>query len=236
MEINTIMIVDDDANIRELVRTLLRNNGFEIVEAPDGRDAMQKISAGKIPDLAVIDVMMPNMDGFELCERLRHNCENLPILMLTALGETFHKVRGFALGADDYLTKPFEGDELIARVRALLRRCGASAVLRVGDVVIDRNGYCVEFDGAREDIPMKEFELLFRLAGSPGRTFSRNSLIEDIWGVDFEGNERTLDVHIGRLRERFPAERYRFRIVTVRGLGYRLEATAPEATKPEATR
>ncbi|MDR3281100.1 MAG: response regulator transcription factor [Synergistaceae bacterium] len=221
------MIVDDDANIRELVRTLLCNDGFEVVEAFDGADAARKISAGAV-DLVIVDVMMPNMDGFELCERLRGQYNDLPILMLTALGEIFHKARGFGLGVDDYLTKPFDGDELVMRARALLRRYKAesSAVLRVGGVTIDRNDYCVESDGARENIPMKEFELLFKLAGFPGRTFSRNKLIEDVWGVDFEGNERTLDVHINRLRDRFPAERYRFKIVTVRGLGYRLEASS----------
>jgi DNA-binding response OmpR family regulator len=170
--------------------------------------------------------MMPDMDGFELCERLRRDYENMPILMLTALGDVSHKIRGFGLGADDYLTKPFEGSELVARVRALLRRYGAEAsrVIQIGGLTVDRNGYCVEFNGTREDIPMKEFELLFELAGYPGRTFSRGRLIEDVWGADFEGNERTLDVHIGRLRERFPAERYGFRITTIRGLGYRLEA------------
>jgi DNA-binding response OmpR family regulator len=220
-----IMIVDDDANIRELVRTLLRNNGFEVVESENGEDALRKFSAEKIPDLAIVDIMMSNMDGFELCERLRQDYDKIPILMLTALGELSHKIRGFGLGADDYLTKPFEGGELLLRVRALLRRCKAeeSQTVRAGGLTVDRNGYCVEFNGAREDIPMKEFELLFKLAGFPGRTFSRNNLIEDIWGMDFEGNERTLDVHINRLRDRFPSERYGFKITTIRGLGYRLE-------------
>jgi DNA-binding response OmpR family regulator len=145
--------------------------------------------------------------------------------MLTAKGELNNKVMGFELGADDYLTKPFEGDELVLRVRALLRRykVEASRSIQVGDVVIDRNGYNVTTCGVCEDIPMKEFELLFRLASFPGRTFSRNKLIEDVWGLDFEGNERTLDVHVSRLRERFPPERSRFKITTVRGLGYRLE-------------
>ncbi|MDR3331320.1 MAG: response regulator transcription factor [Synergistaceae bacterium] len=220
------MIVDDDANIRELVRTLLHNNGFEAEEAHDGEEALRRISGEKTPDLVIIDVMMPNMDGFELCDRLRRSYENIAILMLTAKGELGNKVKGFGLGADDYLTKPFEGDELILRARALLRRykVEASQAVQIGEVVIDRNSYCVTFKGSREDIPMKEFELLFKLASFPGRTFSRNRLIEDIWGLDFEGNERTLDVHIGRLRERFPAERYGFKITTIRGLGYRLEA------------
>jgi DNA-binding response OmpR family regulator len=221
------MIVDDDANIRELVRTLLCNNGFEVAEAFDGEDALRKILSGEV-DLAVVDVMMPNMDGFELCRRLREDYENLPVLMLTAKGGLVDKIKGFGLGADDYLTKPFEGDELVLRVRALLRRykIEASQVIQIGGVTLDRNSCNVATDGVKEDIPMKEFELLCKLAGFPGRTFSRNKLIEDIGGVDFEGNERTLDVHINRLRDRFPTERYRFRIVTVRGLGYRLETSS----------
>ena len=173
------------------------------------------------PDLCVVDVMMPNMDGYELCRRLRKYYENLPILMLTAKAELPSKVKGFELGADDYLTKPFEGEELLLRVRSLLRRykIEASQVIQIGSVTIDKNSYTVN----NETIPMKEFELLFKLAGFPGRTFTRDTLIEDIWGYDFDGNERTLDVHVSRLRERFPAEASGFKITTVRGLGYRLE-------------
>ncbi|MDR3239577.1 MAG: response regulator transcription factor [Clostridiales bacterium] len=220
-----ILIADDDPNIRELVYTLLKNGGFEVCEAFDGRDALAKMSAEN-PDMAVIDIMMPNMDGYELCRRLRKYYENLPILLLTAKAELPSKVKGFELGADDYLTKPFEGDELILRVKALLRRykIEASQVLTIGKLMVDRSGFSVSLDGVNEDIPMKEFELLFKLAGFPGRTFSRGQLIEDIWGYDFDGNERTLDVHISRLRERFPSEKYGFKITTVRGLGYRLEA------------
>ena len=220
------MIVDDDSNIRELVLALLQNNGFEVCEAADGREALQKISIDN-PDLAIIDIMMPNMDGFELCRHLRCYYENMPILMLTAKGELANKVKGFGLGADDYLTKPFEGDELVVRVQALLRRykIEASQVIQIGNVTIDKNSYDITFNGLHQDIPMKEFELLFKLASFPGKTFSRNRLIEDIWGFDFEGNERTLDVHINRLRDRFPAEETGFKITTIRGLGYRLEVS-----------
>jgi DNA-binding response OmpR family regulator len=173
------------------------------------------------PDLCAIALMMPNMDGCELCRKLRQYYENVPVLMLTAKSELSAKAAGFDAGTDDYLTKPFEGDELLMRIRALLRRykIEASNAVQVGSVTIDKNSYTV----GGENIPMKEFELLFKLAGSPGRTFSRDSLIEDIWGYDFDGNERTLDVHIGRLRERYPAETSGFKITTVRGLGYRLE-------------
>jgi two-component system, OmpR family, response regulator len=219
-----MMIVDDDPNIRELVSTLLQNHGIAACEAADGRDALQKALNDK-PDLVIIDIMMPNMDGFELCRNLRQDYENIPILMLTAKGELASKVKGFGLGADDYLTKPFEDDELIIRIQALLRRykIETSQVIQFGRVVIDKNSYCITMDGLSEDIPMKEFELLFKLAGFPGRTFPRNQLIEDIWGFDFEGNERTLDVHINRLRDRFPEDKSGFKITTVRGLGYRLE-------------
>jgi DNA-binding response OmpR family regulator len=215
-----ILIVDDDPNIRELVRVLLINGGFEPYEACDGRDALTKMTA-VAPDLCVIDLMMPNMDGYELCRKLRQYYENTPVLMLTAKSDLSAKAAGFDAGTDDYLTKPFEGDELLMRIRALLRRykIEASNTVQIGSITIDKNSYTV----GGENIPMKEFELLFKLAVFPGRTFSRDTLIEDIWGYDFDGNERTLDVHIGRLRERYPAETCGFRITTVRGLGYRLE-------------
>ncbi|MDR3121975.1 MAG: response regulator transcription factor [Clostridiales bacterium] len=215
-----ILIVDDDPNIRELVCALLKNGGFEPYAACDGRDALAKIAA-VAPDLCVIDLMMPNMDGYDLCRKLRQYYENTPVLMLTAKSDLSAKAAGFDAGTDDYLTKPFEGDELLMRIRALLRRykIEASNTVQIGSVTIDKNSYTV----GGENIPMKEFELLFKLAGTPGRTFSRDSLIEDIWGFDFDGNERTLDVHIGRLRERFPSVTCGFKITTVRGLGYRLE-------------
>lgn len=215
-----ILIVDDDPYIRELVRKILQNGGFEAVEAFDGRNALEKINGC---DCAVVDIMMPKMDGFELLEKLRKYFENLPVLMLTAKSGLPDKVKGFTLGADDYLTKPFEGDELLMRIKALLRRykIESSQVIQLGKLTVDRNGFSVN----GETIPMKEFELLFKLAGFPGRTFSRDNLIEDIWGSDFDGNERTLDVHIGRLRERFPEEKYGFKITTVRGLGYKIEVT-----------
>ena len=222
-----IMIVDDDPNIRELVCVLLKNSGFEVCEATDGRDALKNMT-DENPDVAIIDLMMPNMDGYELCQKLRKYYENLPVLMLTAKSELQSKAKGFESGADDYLTKPFEGDELIMRVRALLRRykIESSQTIQIGKITIDKNSYSVTVGGVKEDIPMKEFELLFKLAGFPGRTYSRDTLIEDVWGYDFDGNERTLDVHIGRLRERFPIEAAGIKITTVRGLGYRLEVSA----------
>ncbi len=221
-----ILIVDDDAHIRELIRVFLRNEGFEVLEAPDGVEALSKLDSAKV-DLAVIDVMMPNMDGWELCRELRATFD-VPILMLTAKGETSQKLKGFQLGTDDYLVKPFEPLELVARVQALLKRyrIATSQTIQIGELVMDRKTYQVTVNGESLTLPLKEFELLFKLASYPGRTFSREQLIEDIWGYDFEGNDRTLDVHINRLRERFPEDQHSFQIRTIRGLGYRMESSA----------
>ncbi|MDR3053732.1 MAG: response regulator transcription factor [Coriobacteriales bacterium] len=219
-----ILIVDDDEYIRELLRALLFAEGFETCEAKNGAVALE-VMAEQNPDLAIVDVMMPQMDGFELCRHLRRYYEDLPVLMLTAKGELGNKVAGFTAGADDYLTKPFEGEELIVRVKALLRRykIEKSQVVQVGKLTIDHLSHTVTLAGVTSDIPLREFELLFKLAGYPGRTFARDQLIEDVWGYDFDGNERTLDVHVSRLRERFPLEVSGFKLTSVRGLGYRLE-------------
>jgi DNA-binding response OmpR family regulator len=219
-----ILVVDDDVYIRELVATLLKNEGFAICEASDGREALKRLGEEKI-DLCVLDIMMPNMDGFEFCKTTRKYYENLPILMLTAKGEISQKVKGFGMGCDDYLVKPFEGAELIVRVRALLKRYQIAVAdkIQVGKLTMDRTSYTVNMGEKIADIPMKEFELLYKLGSHIGKTLTRDQLIEDVWGYDFDGNERTLDVHINRLRERFPAEDCGFKITTVRGLGYRLE-------------
>jgi DNA-binding response OmpR family regulator len=221
-----VMIVDDDPNIRELSGVFLRQAGFEIVEASDGVDALTKLESGKV-DLFIIDIMMPRMDGWELCRELRESYD-LPILMLTAKGETSQKIKGFQLGTDDYLVKPFEPLELVERVKALLKRYRiiASQSVQVGSLCMDRKTFEVEANGEKLTLPLKEFELLFKLAGYPGRTFTREQLIEDIWGYDFVGTDRTLDVHINRLRERFGEGQYGFKITTIRGLGYRLEVSA----------
>ena len=218
-----ILVVDDDAHIRELVRVFLQNDGFEVVEAADGLQALSQLDTAKA-DLAIIDLMMPNMDGWELCQELKASFD-IPVLMLTAKGETSQKLKGFQLGTDDYLVKPFEPLELVARVKALLKRyrIESSHTIQLGDLTLDRKTFQVQDGGESLNLPLKEFELLFKLASYPGRTFSREQLIEDIWGYDFHGNDRTLDVHISRLRERFPDENHSFKITTIRGLGYRLE-------------
>lgn len=195
----------------------------EVYCASDGVEALQLMEENGA-DLAIIDVMMPRMDGWELCRELRRSYD-IPILMLTAKGETAQIVKGFELGTDDYLVKPFEPPVLIARVKALLKRYQISAAqsVTIGHLRMNRKTYEISSEFGSLTLPLKEFELLFKLASYPGQTLTRDRLIEEIWGYDFEGNERTLDVHVGRLRERFPREQYGFNIRTIRGLGYRLE-------------
>ncbi|AIQ20966.1 hypothetical protein H70357_33045 [Paenibacillus sp. FSL H7-0357] len=219
-----ILVVDDDPHIRELVELFLRAEGMdEVYGASDGVEALRLLEDNSV-DLAIIDVMMPKMDGWELCRALRESYD-FPILMLTAKGETSQIVKGFELGTDDYLVKPFEPLVLIARVKALLKRYQISSAqsVNVGNLRMNRKTYEAFSEFGEITLPLKEFELLFKLASYPGQTLTRDRLIEEIWGYDFGGNERTLDVHVGRLRERFPREKYGFNIRTVRGLGYRLE-------------
>jgi DNA-binding response OmpR family regulator len=221
-----ILIVDDDPHIRELGRVFLKNEGFDVFEANDGVEALAKLEITKV-DMVILDIMMPNMDGWELCRRLRE-LYDMPLLMLTAKGETKDKIQGFQLGTDDYLVKPFEPMELVMRVKALLKRyrIAASQTIQLGELFMNRKTYELSLHGQSVTLPLKEFELLFKLASYPGKTLSRDQLIEDIWGYDFEGNERTLDVHINRLRERFSEAQHSFSITTIRGLGYRLEVEA----------
>jgi DNA-binding response OmpR family regulator len=218
-----ILIVDDDPHMRELVGLFLRPAGFEIAEASDGVEALATLESMKA-DLVILDIMMPNMDGWELCREIRKQYD-IPLLMLTAKGDTTQKVKGFELGTDDYLVKPFEPAELVVRVKALLKRyrISISQTVQIGGLLMDRNTYEVLVENRRVELPLKEFELLFKLASYPGKTFSREQLIEDIWGFDYEGTDRTVDVHINRLRERFPDTTSGFKIRTIRGLGYRLE-------------
>jgi len=221
-----ILIIDDDPHIRELVRHFLSRAGFEVGEAADGPAALRLLESTRV-DCAILDVMMPKMDGWELCRILKEHYE-FPVLMLTAKGETAQKVKGLNIGADDYMAKPFDTEELLARVRALLRRWRVeeSRKVRVGSLTLDRQSRDLLADGERMSIPLKEFDLLLQLASRPGTTLTREQIIENVWGMDFDGTERTVDVHVNRLRERFPDGRYGFRIMTVRGLGYRLEAVS----------
>ncbi|WP_134687328.1 response regulator transcription factor [Brevibacillus migulae] len=219
-----ILVVDDEAHIRELIRLYLEDEGFAIIEKANGAEALEYAENHKV-DLAIIDIMMPKMDGWELCESLRQFGE-MPILMITAKGEAADRIKGFKLGTDDYLVKPFDPVEMVLRVKALLKRyrIDASHTLALGSITLDRKKYHVVYrDGQTVTLPMKEFELLYKLGSHAGQLFTRDNLIEDIWGLDYEGDERTVDVHIKRLREKFAACEGDFRIVTIRGLGYRLE-------------
>ncbi|WP_256757576.1 response regulator transcription factor [Cohnella sp. WQ 127256] len=221
-----ILVVDDDPHIRELVKVFLEQEGFDVCEATNGAHALQLLEATTV-DLVILDIMMPHMDGWELCQELREHYE-MPLIMLTAKGETTQKLKGFQLGTDDYIVKPFEPVELVARVKALLKRyrISVSQNVSVGSIVLNRHIFTVQVEDQQLTLPLKEFELLFKLASYPGKTFSREQLIEQLWGFDYEGDERTVDVHVKRLRERFPDGQFGFRITTIRGLGYRLEVTS----------
>lgn len=225
MALTTVLVVDDEQHIRELVRLYLEDEGLEVVEQANGAAAWQYYNNHPV-DLIVLDVMMPQMDGWELCRKLRAAGDK-PVLMITAKGEPPDRIRGFQLGTDDYLVKPFEPMELVMRVKALLKRyrISISETIKLGGIVLDKTSYQIRYKdtGRSETIPLKEFELLATLAGYPGKLHTRDELIQQIWGYEYEGDERTVDTHIRRLRERFGAYERDFKIVTLRGLGYRLE-------------
>lgn len=219
-----ILIVDDDANIRKLASFFLKREGFEILEAENGVNALSIMESSGI-DLVILDIMMPHMDGWDLCRAIRNSSPDLPLMMVTAKGEAGQRVKGFLLGTDDYLTKPFDPIELVLRVKALLKRyrIAFSQTIQLGDIILNRRTFKVMLRDEELTLPLKEFELLFKLASHPGQIFTREQLIVQIWGIDYEGDDRTVDVHIKRLRERFADETRHFRIETARGLGYRLE-------------
>lgn len=220
-----ILIVDDDPHIRELLKVLLTSEGFTIYEAADGIKALKQLDTFDI-DMVILDIMMPNMDGWELCQEIR-TYYDYPVLMLTAKRETSEKLKGFDIGTDDYLVKPFEPLELLARVKAILKRyqISISQTIQLGSITLNKKTYEMIQFGESHVLPLKEFELLFLLASYPNKTFTRDQLIERIWGFDYEGDERTVDVHIKRLRTKFKEEKNIFNIKTVHGLGYRLEQT-----------
>lgn len=223
-----VLIVDDDPDIVELMRFYLQREGLAVIAAADGLEAIEMAGERKA-DLAVIDIMMPRIDGWELCQKLKAEYPDMPVIMVTAKGETAHKLKGFRLGADDYLAKPFEPLELAARVKSLLRRYRIQSQMKIqiGNVLLDKHRYVVVVDGEVNPLPLplREFDLLFKLASHPGHIFTRNDLIEQVWGADFEGDDRTVDVHIKRIRDRFTELDCRFAIETKRGLGYKLEVT-----------
>jgi two-component system OmpR family response regulator len=218
-----LLIVDDDPHIRELIRVYLQKEGYQIFEASNGEEASQFMREQTI-DFVVLDIMMPGMDGFEFCQQLRLKSD-IPVLMVTAKSEVIHKMRGFQLGIDDYLVKPFDPLELVMRVKAILKRSHIqrSSQVQLGDTVLDQQRFEVMIAGRSFILPPKEFQLFYKLASHPGQIFTREQCILDIWGHDYLGDDRTIDVHIKRLRERFYEYQEQFQITTVRGLGYRVE-------------
>lgn len=221
-----LLIVDDDQHIRELMSLFLRNEGFDLIEAENGLEALTIMETETIA-LVILDVMMPEMNGWQLVKEIRSFDEIIPLLMVTAKGEATHKIKGFRLGTDDYLTKPFDPLELVMRVKALLKRAriNASQIIQLGTLELNRQTYDVKRQGQLLTLPLKEFELLFTLASYPGQIFTREQLITQIWGMDYEGDDRTVDVHIKRIREKFRDDRAFFHIESARGLGYRLVVT-----------
>ncbi|MBN3525499.1 response regulator transcription factor [Paenibacillus apiarius] len=222
MKIN-VLAADDDPNIRALLRLVLESEQYHVLEAADGQAAADILQRETV-HIAIVDVMMPVKDGWALCSEIRTSYD-IPVILLTALGELEDKETGFAAGTDDYMVKPFEPKELLFRMKALLRRYQivSDSMIRFPHTVIDRLSYTVMVNGQEHVLPRKEFELLAQMAAYPGRIFTRDQLLDWIWGSNYEGDARTIDVHIKRLRERFHDSGSDFHIVTIRGLGYKLE-------------
>lgn len=218
-----ILVAEDDKNLRRLMTAYLQGDGYQIYGAADGEEALQILESNKI-DLLVCDIMMPGKDGYELTAAIREFDSELPILMVTARDTIEDKRKGFLSGTDDYMVKPIDMDEMLMRVAALLRRAQIVSEHRlvIGDVVLDYNALTVAVKGKVVELPKKEFYLLFKLLSYPKQIFTRQQLMDEIWGYDSEADERTVDVHIKRLREKF-GQSDAFKIVTVRGLGYKAE-------------
>ena len=223
-----ILVADDDLNICELLRLYLEKEGFEVVMAHDGEEAVARFESEK-PSLILLDIMMPKLDGWQVCRQIRQKSD-CPIIMLTAKGETFDKVLGLELGADDYVVKPFDTKEIVARIKAVLRRSGpaGAAANEVKEVSYDKltvnmTRYELKVDGKVMDAPPKELELLFHLASNPNRVFTRDQLLDEVWGFEYYGDSRTVDVHIKRLREKLEGVSDQWSLKTVWGVGYKFE-------------
>ena len=220
-----VLVVEDDNNIAELLRLYLQKDGFEVSHAADGGKAVEMAKEIQ-PDLVLLDIMLPVMDGWQVCRELRKTMK-MPIIMLTAKGETEDKVSGLEMGADDYIVKPFEMKELIARINAVLRRTeipnDTSKKLHFDKLTIDLDSYELIVDGKKIDTPPKELELLYHLASTPNRVYTRNQLLDEVWGFDYFGDSRTVDVHIKRLREKVEGVSDQWALKTVWGVGYKFE-------------
>ena len=223
-----ILIADDDRNICELLRLYLEKEGHTVFTANDGEEALTQFNANP-PDIILLDIMMPKLDGWQVCREIRKKSD-CPIIMITAKGETFDKVLGLELGADDYVVKPFDTKEIVARIKAVLRRSAASnaAVPEVKEVAYDKlavnmTRYELKVDGRRVDTPPKELELLFHLASNPNRVYTRDQLLDEVWGFEYYGDSRTVDVHVKRLREKLEGVSDQWSLKTVWGVGYKFE-------------
>ena len=227
MAAEKILVVDDDKNICELLRLYLEKEGYSVILSHDGEEALVKFNALK-PDFVLLDIMLPGLDGWQVCREIRKK-SNVPVIMLTAKGETFDKVLGLELGADDYVVKPFDAKEIIARIKAIHRRLGQNTQqAEVKEVVYDKlvvnmTRYELKVDGKVVDTPPKEFELLFHLASSPNRVFTRDQLLDEVWGFEYYGDSRTIDVHVKRLREKLEGVSDKWALKTVWGVGYKFE-------------
>ncbi|QFF97420.1 DNA-binding response regulator [Psychrobacillus glaciei] len=220
-----ILAVDDDVHTLDLISIYLSQTGYQVIKATNGKEGLSFIEKD-IPDLAIVDVMMPEMDGLTLTKLIRQHYD-FPVLLLTAKGQLEDKEKGYLAGSDDYLVKPFEPKELLFRIRAILRRYDktSDANIQVGNMLINRKSFDVQIGEKLLVLPLKEFELLSKLASKPNQVFTREQLIEAVWGIDFEGDEQTLSVHIKRIRERLLKIKADVQILTVRGIGYKLEGT-----------
>ena len=219
-----ILIVEDEANIRELLRLYLEREGYTVVEAENGVEGIKLWKTEK-PDMLLLDVMMPVMDGWAVCKEIRQSSD-VPIIMLTAKGYTADRVSGLEMGADDYIVKPLEMPEVIARVRAVFRRIAPDdqpEKIAFDNLIIDKQAYDLVIKGKRVDAPPKEIELLYYLASSPNRVFTRAQLLDDVWGFDYFGDTRTVDVHVKRLREKLEGVSDKWELKTVWGVGYKFE-------------
>ena len=218
-----ILIVEDDKNICKLMQTVLQQNGYKVLCAADGEEALGIFDREHV-DLMICDIMMPNMDGFELTDSLRSANFNLPILMVTAKESFSDKQKGFLIGTDDYMVKPVDVNEMVLRVQALLRRSkiASERKLEIGEVCVNYDAFSIAREDDKQTLPQKEFYLLYKLLSYPDVIFTRLQLMDEIWGMDSESDDRTVDVHIKRLRERF-CKYPEFEIVTVRGVGYKAE-------------
>lgn len=226
MSSGKILVVDDDLNICELLRLYLEKEGYSVVIANDGVTAVSMFQE-ESPDLVLLDIMLPRLDGWQVCREIRKFSDN-PIIMLTAKGEVFDKVLGLELGADDYVVKPFDTKEIIARVKTVLRRAAKNPVDEVKEVHYDKlsinlTNYELRVNGKQIDTPPKEMELIFHLAKNPNRVFTRDQLLDEVWGFDYYGDSRTVDVHVKRLREKLEGVSDKWELRTVWGVGYKFE-------------